>query len=62
MGERPRTVLDFWMRKKLKRRESSSNFLHHPTSFSDPSSTSERFKIIEEGDQVSLPTEADCAS
>ena len=25
-GERPRTVLDFWVRKKSKRRESSSNF------------------------------------
>ena len=40
------------MREKQKRRESSSIFLHHSESSSNPSLTSKRSEVIEEGDQV----------
>ena len=51
-GEWPRTVLGFWMREKLKRRESSSDFSPPSSIFFDLYSTSKKFEVIEGRDQI----------
>ena len=51
-GERPRTVLGFWVREKPKRRESSSDFSLPSSISSNLSLTLKRFEVIKGRDQI----------